>query len=265
MNAVRTHSRRISRSFSRAAHRYEKLSAVQEDIGRGLLERVSPGEPACVLDVGMGTGRLTDHLGKKFPGARVVGIDLAEGMVRQARTTYGSFTSLQADACALPFRDDVFGRVVSNGCYQWAWDLGVAFGQAYRVLAPGGKISVALFGRETLKELSAAFAAGSAPVIGPRGFLRSLPSADDVLAAVRACGFDSIRVERELRKVHFADMLSLLRWLKGTGTNISPSGLFVGRNMLARCAQYYEQHYQENNRVYATFEVLWMTGEKNDR
>jgi len=264
MNAIRMNTKRINRSFSRAAQQYEELSTLQEDIGRDLLKRVAPGEPAFVLDVGMGTGRLTDCLRSRFPLSKVVGMDLAEGMVGQAKKNYGSFFALQADACALPFADGVFDRIVSNGCYQWAWDLRLAFEHAFRTLAPQGKMAVALFGQNTLRELFETLQSCSSPQSGIGSSMRSLPSLEDVRGIVQNCGFHDVRIEQELRKVHFADMLSLLRWLKATGANVSRTGSFIGRDMLARCAQVYQENYEDNQVVYATFEVIWITGEKND-
>ena len=44
-----------------------------------------PGEPRRVLDLGTGTGAAAFEAARRFPSAEVVGVDLAEQMLAQAR------------------------------------------------------------------------------------------------------------------------------------------------------------------------------------
>src|SRR5689334_13299210 len=41
--------------------------------------------PSSVLDLGTGTGIAAAALARRYPGARVVGVDLSAGMIEQAR------------------------------------------------------------------------------------------------------------------------------------------------------------------------------------
>ena len=75
------------------------------------------GPPVRVLDLGTGTGKAARLLGIRFPGATVVGVDLAPAMVEQARALLpaelrGRVTFEVADAAALPFPDGGFDLVV---------------------------------------------------------------------------------------------------------------------------------------------------------
>ena len=60
---------RIRQAFSRAASAYEQTAVLQQQVGDLLLERLHllKSEPARVLDVGAGTGRLTGLLKKRIP------------------------------------------------------------------------------------------------------------------------------------------------------------------------------------------------------
>lgn len=69
-----------------------------------LLDLVRPGDR--VLDVGCGPGTLAAAAAER--GAQVTGVDLAEGMVAEARRRHPGPTFLQADAEALPFPDGAF-------------------------------------------------------------------------------------------------------------------------------------------------------------
>src|ERR1700747_2985254 len=73
-------------------------------------------QPASILDVGCGTGRLLRSAARRFPQARMTGVDAAPEMVKQAQTltSDGNITFAQATAEALPFADESFTLVFST-------------------------------------------------------------------------------------------------------------------------------------------------------
>ena len=98
-----------------------------------------------VLELGSGTGRLTVPLHRH--GARIVGVDYTEEMLRRAaprarrsRTTCPAIT--RGDATRLPFADEAFGLVMAPyGFLQSLLSdvmLGRTLREACRVLEPGG-------------------------------------------------------------------------------------------------------------------------------
>lgn len=93
-----------------------------------------------VLDLGCGTGRLTDWLSRS--GADPVGSDGSEAMLRGARERGTRSPLAAADAVALPFADSSFHAVVSVGVIAvMATDsvlLSSVLSEVARILAPGG-------------------------------------------------------------------------------------------------------------------------------
>jgi SAM-dependent methyltransferase len=71
-----------------------------------LLDAAGVGSGTRVLDVGCGLGTLSAAAAAR--GATVVGADLAEGMLAEARRRYPHVEFVHADAEALPFADDAF-------------------------------------------------------------------------------------------------------------------------------------------------------------
>jgi len=72
------------------------------------------GPPARILDVGTGTGAGAIRLAQRFPEATVVGVDLSDAMLEQARRNTSAdlkVTYQRADASALPFADGSFDLV----------------------------------------------------------------------------------------------------------------------------------------------------------
>src|SRR4051794_33505130 len=69
---------------------YDRTSAPQQDWAAGVLERLTGLAPdAAVLDVGCGTGRVTEALLDLVPRGRVLAIDASADMVELARQRLG--------------------------------------------------------------------------------------------------------------------------------------------------------------------------------
>ena len=92
-----------------------------------------------VLDVGCGTGRLTQRL--EALGAIVMGLDLDPKMlaIASART---SGRLILGDAHSIPVGDATSGRVVAVTLCEFTDDLGTVFAELSRVTRPGGRIVV---------------------------------------------------------------------------------------------------------------------------
>jgi SAM-dependent methyltransferase len=105
------------------------------------LERVE--DVARGLDLGCGTGKAARVLAARYPGAEVVGVDLAPAMIEQARALLPNDLAARvrfevADASELPFADSSFDVVVLLNMIPF-------FPELARVTAPGGAVVFAFY------------------------------------------------------------------------------------------------------------------------
>ena len=170
-----------------------------------------------VLDVGSGQG--IDAYEYQICGARVVGVDLTPRHVELADRHLAAcgLTAkfVQGDAESLPFPDDSFDIVSSNGVLHHTPDIKAALAECLRVLRPGGTFTVVLYNRgsfyywitqvlvngllggELLRHgsmggvLSASVEEGSA--YGARPLVQA-HSAGEVRRLLGSTGFESVRV-----------------------------------------------------------------------
>jgi len=105
-------------------------------------------EGAKVLDVGSGLG-VDSFIAAGACGSTgsVIGIDISKGEVLHANTRAESRNSentifIQADMEKMPFPDNSFDNVISNGAFCLAPNKERAFREIHRVLKPGGSFSV---------------------------------------------------------------------------------------------------------------------------
>lgn len=101
------------------------------------------------LDVGCGPGLYLQALAQR-PGVRAVGIDLSEGMAREARA---HAPTAAADAARLPCPDDGFDRVLAPHMLYHCPDVGAAVAELRRVLRPDGVALVTVSSADSLGEL----------------------------------------------------------------------------------------------------------------
>jgi arsenite methyltransferase len=111
------------------------------------LGRLARGER--VLDVGCGAGTDTLVAAQMVePDGRVTGIDMTPEMLAKARRAAaemgaGNVDLVEGEVEQLPFPDESFDVVISNGVIDLIPDKDAVFSELFRVLRPGGRIQLA--------------------------------------------------------------------------------------------------------------------------
>ena len=250
---------RVRAAFSRAARGYEQTAVLQQRVGDLLLERLALLEapPQRVLDVGAGTGRLTAQLKKRLPRSEVIALDLAMGMLRQAKRNAGwwrPFRRVAGDAQALPFADGSMDLLISNLCLQWCPDLAAVWHEFRRVLKPGGWLLFTSFGPDTLKELRAAWHAAD-----ERPHVHVFLDMHDVGDGVLAQGFVNPMFDTERYTLEYTEVNEVMRELKAIGAGNALSGRargLTGKSAYARMLAAYEGQ-RRGGRIPASYEVIF--------
>ncbi len=251
---------KVREAFSDAAIQYDVLSSLHREIGRELTKRLVTEKPCkALLDVGSGTGWMTNRMSNVFADAKVVGLDHAPGMIKQAKEKYEGLTFVEANANKLPFKADTFDIITSNLAYQWIGNLREGFKECFDKLADEGLLCLTMFGHETFKELFQTLEEVSPRKEDQLPIVR-LARWQDVRSTLNEVGFKEVSVECEQIKVRFHDMLSLIKWIKEIGANALTRDFFVGKDLLKRASEHYNHVYKDRLGVYATFEVIWVKG-----
>jgi len=108
-----------------------------------LLELLEPNSGEKLLDAGCGTGIFTSEILSR--GCHVIGIDISRPMLVRARVkTEGSpFQTAQADILKLPFKDNLFEKVISVTAIEFIENAKMAIEELFRVTKKGGTVVVA--------------------------------------------------------------------------------------------------------------------------
>lgn len=176
----------VARAFS-SAQDYDANAHVQRRVAQGLAERVAaldlPENPH-VLEIGCGTGFLTEPLAEHIRGGEWLVTDLSPAMLGRARRRLGArpgwrYAVLDGEHGTPEGRFDL---IVSSMTLQWFENLPAAVARMRGWLRPGGVLVFTTLAADTFAEWRAAheaegLTAGAQPFPSPAQLAAILPQA----------------------------------------------------------------------------------------
>jgi SAM-dependent methyltransferase len=134
----------ITRFWGVAAPAYN-LPILQEWVYRPahdeVVAQLRDHQSARVADIACGTGILADRIQRDLHPEAVYGVDMSEGMLKQAQSRSSEIDWRRGPAEQLPFDDDALDAVVTTSAFHF-FDQPAALREFHRVLAPGGLVAV---------------------------------------------------------------------------------------------------------------------------
>jgi malonyl-CoA O-methyltransferase len=219
-----TLNERIRDAFDATAPRYDRHAALESEVASRLLDRITfrRDEPRLVVDLGSGTGGGAEALKKSFRKAQVVALDFSPRMLAAARgrsRLTRPLHAVQADMVLLPFARHSVDLAFCNLALPWLADPVRFFGEALRVLRPGGMLLFSAFGPGSLEQLDAA-ASAAGHAVEASGFPDLLELGD----ALTATGFREPVMDVDRITLDYPGVGAMLDELEVTGTALLVDG-----------------------------------------
>lgn len=253
---------RIKQAFSLAAQSYDQVAELQREVGGQLLSRIAAeGLEGWLLDLGCGTGFLTDGLLRQTGSRQIIALDLAFAMLQVAHSKLagtGRLRYICADAENLPLATASLDGVMSNLALQWCGRLDRAFADIGRVLKPGGRLVFSTFGDGTLLELENAWAQ-----VDDDRHVNEFYTQQQLQQLLREADFRNIDCHGTLYQSHYGGIMDLLRELKQLGARTvitRRTRHLTGKQRLQAMMDAYQQ--QGNGPITASFHVITVTANR---
>lgn len=143
---------------------YEQFQAERSRPFYDLVKMVRPQPNLRILDLGCGTGKLTQYLHEVLTAEETVGIDASEKMLQEARKFEGNGLRFEHRKIEESAELGKFDVIFSNAALQWVKGHETLFQQLRGQLRPGGQLAVQIpamdaepvhqLARETAQEFS---------------------------------------------------------------------------------------------------------------
>jgi trans-aconitate 2-methyltransferase len=193
---------------------YDVSSGPQQSWAADVLGRLDGLAPdAIVLDVGCGTGRVTEQLLARVPAGRVLAIDASQAMVDLARERLGNRAAVWCQDVLELELDEPVDAIVSTAALHWVPDHDRLWQVLAGALRPGGWLEVQCGGSGNIarvREAIDAVASDGYPALegwSPWVFATT----EETDARLRAAGFEQIRCWLHDEPTEPADLEAFVR------------------------------------------------------
>lgn len=249
----------VRSAFDRASSRYDDIAIIDSRVREEMLSRLDLVKlsPAVILDVGCGTCGWAAALLKRFRRSRLLALDISTGMLNQAQRRKPWFRKLHAicaDGAALPIADNSVDLICSSLMLPWCNDPDLVFREFRRVLTPGGLLTFATLGPDTLGELRNAWRAADDHV-----HVNRFIDMHDIGDALVRAGLAEPVLDVDQYRLNYDTVDQLMRDLKAIGANNINAGRSRGltsRQRLRAVESAYDK-VREDGRLPVTVEVVY--------
>ena len=255
--------KKVAASFSGAANSYDSASRLQRQVGKKLLSLLpDKSRQDTVIDLGCGTGFFVKPLLEKHVSATIIGVDIAQGMLKVARSEQSLIDIwLCADAEKIPLADNSVDVVFSNLAFQWCSQLPILAQEIARIVKPGGRLAFTSVASGTLSELKASWVEVDSYV-----HVNKFLDSEKWKIAFSQEGFDFQEYQAQSYKLVYRDIFHLMRELKDLGAHNLNAGqkksMTSLKNMRALIGAY-DKFRDSQGKLPATWQIVFGVGVLN--
>ncbi|MFX3623904.1 MAG: malonyl-ACP O-methyltransferase BioC [Ectobacillus sp.] len=253
----------LQKRFNKAAVCYDRYANVQKKMGDRLIKQAADAcrnnPPASILELGCGTGYVTERLAGLFPEATITAVDFAPAMIEKARKRTGNkdVQFVCSDIEQMVFLRK-FDLIISNATFQWFNNLGGTLQKVTGALEQKGILLFSTFGQQTFQELHASFRK-AAELTGTSGAIgQTFLAAHELQQLCVHAHAEQVSVDEEMYIERFPTVRAFLESVRKIGAaNSNDEKYCQSPSVLKRMMKLYETEFQQDGHVIATYHALF--------
>ena len=254
---------KLEPEFNKYAKTYNEFALVQQRAFQTLLNKVISKDTFSndiselqICDIGCGTGHNTQLIGRFFPKAKIIAIDISPSMIDFARqnNTNPNLDFHVADAESFQYTTQ-FDLIISNASFQWFHDFNATIKSLKKYLRPNGLLAFSTFGPNTFHELQYALKQTlDKPILLPA--TQFLNQTD--IGKILNNEFQTNNLDQEEIRKTYPQLMALLKSIKYTGskTRSFPQRKIWTPNIIKQIENVYISEYRQIISTYQLFYAL---------
>ncbi len=225
-------------SFEKAKTTYRKNAHVQKQMAKFLISNLIKhfnNDFNKILEIGAGTGFLTDEIYKKIKFDEITLNDLTDNFTNHSPNSY-----LKGDILKVNLKND-YDLILSNAVFQWIENFDELFSKLHSSIKKGGICSFSYFGYQNFSQIK-----------DITGIGLSYPNLDEI---IKKQGFEILYFEEELKTLYFESVKELLYHIKLTG--VKAKKLSWTKCDLINFEKSYQEKYMDNQGYELTYHPIY--------
>lgn len=227
---MQANPKKIKQQFKKSIAKYSDNAIVQKLIAEKLSSYLSGKHFEYVLEIGAGSGILTDFISQRCDFTNYYANDLVEKSEMYLRKFIPDCKFFAGDFRKISFDGRKFNLVLSNAVFQWYENLDKIFEQCKNLLQPNGILAFSTFSPENFKEIKS--------ITGLSLEYKSPAELTDLLKK----DFEIIKIENTEHKMNFDNPLKILAHMKNTGVNSLSETHWGVKEVKDFCDKYIEKY-----------------------
>lgn len=242
----------IAKRFKKSLTTYSENAVVQKHMTQRLgefIQNIPVDSTGSVLEIGCGTGFLTEYLSQNLRYERYVANDIIPECADYVEMISDEIEFLEGDVDELKI-DEKFNLIVSNATLQWSHNLPRVIKNLNGMLSDNGILAFSIFGEKNLEQMSKLVSRAL-----------NYHSLDDLKVMLK--DYKVLLMRDELIKLNFENPVDVLKHIKFTGTN-AISEYRWSKSGLKNFESQYKRFYTSSEGVYLTYHPIYVILEKTD-
>ncbi len=253
---------KVADSFSKSVHKYHQNAVIQRKVAEGLTSSIKPWKeiipPGPVLEVGCGTGFLSELMMEEFPEREFVLTDASSEMVVFTNNRLGKSERIKCEVLNVDEIQDPepkYSLIISNFAAQWFTDTAIGLENLTKMLNPGGLLLTAFPGNHSFMEwYECCLELGLPYTANP------LPDVEEVVVKLSLNPVQVDYYENDLFQ-DFSSSIDFLKHLKEIGAGISTTGKSLSAKQIKLLTSFWDK--KTNNQIKAKWHVVYLAVKKD--
>ncbi|BDU50267.1 malonyl-ACP O-methyltransferase BioC [Haliovirga abyssi] len=257
---------KVIKNFSKGAKTYDKYAKVQkymaEKLNKLFIEHKEKNincdmnSKKQILEIGNGTGILTEYILKKYKNLNMDLIDISPEMIKISKEKFKNINNnlnyIVGDAEEYDFNKK-YDLIISNATFQWFKDFENTINKLYDSLNNGGEIIFSTFGKETYNELRKILKSISEKY----DYSQTFYSMNDIEKIIRDIGAEFTLIEENYIE-KFKNVREFLFAIKKIGANSAKEKKeILTPGVYKQLEKEYKKNFTKNNKIIVTNHIIF--------